>query len=142
TLLAGKQDKEVGKGLSTNDFTDTDKAKVDALKTVATTGSYNDLTDKPTIPSFAMTKTVTVDYLQNADTVQWTNLYGNITVNYVAGVNVATLKVSHGSVLEQVVPMGSASINIDSNEVVTMKITRTSDLQDSCVSMRFGERTA
>lgn len=50
-LLAGKQDKEVGKGLSTNDFTDTDKAKVDALKTVATTGSYNDLIDKPTIPA-------------------------------------------------------------------------------------------
>lgn len=49
--LSDKVDKETGKGLSTNDYTYADKAKVDALKPVATSGSYNDLTDKPTIPS-------------------------------------------------------------------------------------------
>ena len=49
--LAGKVDKATGKGLSSNDYTDTDKAKVDALAPVATSGSYNDLTDKPTIPT-------------------------------------------------------------------------------------------
>ena len=46
-----KVDKETGKGLSTNDYTYADKAKVNDLKPVATSGSYNDLTDKPTIPS-------------------------------------------------------------------------------------------
>ena len=46
-----KVDKITGKGLSTNDYTYADKAKVDALVPVATSGSYNDLTDKPTIPS-------------------------------------------------------------------------------------------
>ena len=47
----GKVDKVDGKGLSTNDYTAADKAKVDALALVATSGSYNDLTDKPTIPA-------------------------------------------------------------------------------------------
>ena len=49
--LSDKVDKETGKGLSTNDYTYADKAKVNDLKPVATSGSYNDLTDKPTIPS-------------------------------------------------------------------------------------------
>lgn len=48
---SGKVDKVTGKGLSTNDYTDADKAKVDALAPVATSGSYDDLTNKPTIPT-------------------------------------------------------------------------------------------
>ena len=51
TIDSGKVDKVTGKGLSTNDYTDAAKAKVDALAPVATSGSYNDLTDKPTIPT-------------------------------------------------------------------------------------------
>ena len=43
--------KEAGKGLSTNDFTDEDKEKLDNTPSefadVATSGSYNDLNDKP-----------------------------------------------------------------------------------------------
>ena len=79
-LSNNKVDKVSGKQLSTNDYTTTEKNKLasiasgaqtnvqsdwnitdtgsdafiknkPALKTVATTGSYNDLTDKPTIPS-------------------------------------------------------------------------------------------
>lgn len=78
--LAGKVDKVTGKGLSTNDFTDTLKDKLDgiasgaevnvqsdwnqttttaddyiknkpSLATVATSGSYADLSGKPTIPT-------------------------------------------------------------------------------------------
>lgn len=45
---SGKVDKVTGKGLSSNDYTNAAKAKVDALAPVATSGSYNDLTDKPT----------------------------------------------------------------------------------------------
>lgn len=51
TIDSGKVDKVTGKGLSTNDYTDAAKAKVDALAPVAISGSYNDLTDKPTIPT-------------------------------------------------------------------------------------------
>ena len=48
---SGKVDKVTGKGLSTNDYTDAAKAKVDALAPVATSGSYDELTSKPTIPT-------------------------------------------------------------------------------------------
>ena len=51
TIDDGKVDKVTGKGLSSNDYTDAAKAKVDALAPVATSGSYNDLTNKPTIPT-------------------------------------------------------------------------------------------
>ena len=49
--LDTKVDKENGKGLSSNDFTNNYKSTMDNLKTVATTGSYTDLTNKPSIPS-------------------------------------------------------------------------------------------
>ena len=48
--LDGKVDKVSGKGLSTNDFTDTYKNAIDGLADVASSGSYTDLTNKPTIP--------------------------------------------------------------------------------------------
>jgi len=38
-----------GKGLSTNDFTNVYKSKIDGLHVVATSGSYNDLTDRPNL---------------------------------------------------------------------------------------------
>lgn len=82
TALAGKVDKENGKGLSSNDYTDAEKEKLagiesgseanvqsdwnesnassdayiknkPALANVATSGSYDDLTNKPTIPAQA-----------------------------------------------------------------------------------------
>ena len=46
--LDNKVDKVNGKGLSTNEYDNVSKAKVDTLKDVAFSGSYNDLTDKPT----------------------------------------------------------------------------------------------
>lgn len=49
--LDKKVDKVSGKGLSTNDYDNTAKNTVDNLATVATSGSYNDLSNKPTIPS-------------------------------------------------------------------------------------------
>lgn len=50
TALADKVDKVSGKGLSTEDYTTAEKTKLNGLATVATSGSYNDLTNKPTIP--------------------------------------------------------------------------------------------
>ena len=58
TIDSGKVDKVTGKGLSSNDYTDAAKAKVDALAPVATSGNYNDLTDKPTIPAPVTEQTV------------------------------------------------------------------------------------
>lgn len=49
--LDKKVDKVNGKGLSTNDYDNTAKNTVDNLATVATSGSYNDLSNKPTIPT-------------------------------------------------------------------------------------------
>lgn len=60
--LDDKVDKISGKGLSTNDYDNVAKTKVDNLKTVATTGSYNDLTDKPTIQP-----TIGIDNTLNAN---------------------------------------------------------------------------
>lgn len=72
TQIGNKVDKVDGKGLSTNDYTTAEKNKlagiaegannyshpsthpasmITGLSKVATSGSYNDLTDKPTIPS-------------------------------------------------------------------------------------------
>lgn len=94
-----------------------------------------------TIPAdqvaFALTKVLTVDFLLNQDTVQWTNMYGNVTIVAAAGINVATLKISHGSVLEQVVTLGTTDIDILDGEVVTLKITRTTDLQDAVVTLKM-----
>ena len=58
TIDSGKVDKVTGKGLSTNDYTNAAKAKVDALAPVATSGNYNDLTNKPTIPAPVTEQTV------------------------------------------------------------------------------------
>ena len=43
--------KETGKGLSSNDYTTTEKNKLANLHTVATTGNYNNLNNKPSIPT-------------------------------------------------------------------------------------------
>ena len=49
--LNEKVDKVSGKGLSTNDYTNEEKNKLSNLSTVATSGNYNDLTNKPSIPT-------------------------------------------------------------------------------------------
>ena len=51
TAINGKVDKVTNKGLSTNDFTTAYKSKIDGLSTVATSGSYSDLSNKPSIPT-------------------------------------------------------------------------------------------
>ena len=51
TLLSRKVDKQAGKGLSSNDYTDAEKTKLANLAGVATSGDYDDLNNKPTIPT-------------------------------------------------------------------------------------------
>ena len=66
--LDTKVDKVTGKGLSTNDFTNSYKNTIDGLSTVATTGDYEDLTDKPTIPSKISDLTNDSDFIEKSST--------------------------------------------------------------------------
>ena len=66
--LDNKVDKVTGKGLSTNDFTNTYKSAIDGLSTVATTGDYDDLTDKPTIPSKISDLVNDSDFIETSST--------------------------------------------------------------------------
>ncbi len=59
TLISGKVDKISGKQLSTEDFTTILKTKLENLSTVATTGDYNSLLNKPAMPSLNNTVTST-----------------------------------------------------------------------------------
>lgn len=51
TNINNKVDKVTGKQLSSNDYTNAEKSKLANLSSVATSGSYTDLSNKPTIPS-------------------------------------------------------------------------------------------
>lgn len=66
--LDTKVDKVTGKGLSANDFTNSYKNTIDGLSTVATTGDYDDLTDKPTIPSKISDLTNDSDFIEKSST--------------------------------------------------------------------------
>lgn len=90
--LNGKVDKVVGKGLSTNDFSDNYRNKINNLATVATSGNYNDLSNKPTIP----TKTselindsgfITSSALNGYATEAWVGNQG-----YITGINSSDIK--------------------------------------------------
>ena len=107
--LDGKVDKVANKKLSSNDFTDSYKSSLDNLKTVATSGSYNDLTDKPSIPSSSsdlsdgssIIKTNnTVGLIKNdgsIDTTQYISQHQSLD-NYVQKSQTAGLLKSDGSV--------------------------------------------
>ncbi len=75
--LDDKVDKVNGKGLSTNDFTDNYLNIIEDLATVATSGDYNDLDNKPTIP------TKTSDLTNDSDFITSNALDGYATEQYV-----------------------------------------------------------
>lgn len=104
--ISGKVDKVTGKGLSTNDFTDTLKDKLDgiasgaevnvqsdwnqttttaddyiknkpSLATVATSGSYADLSGKPTIPSKTSDLTNDSGFTTNTGTITSVKMNGS-----------------------------------------------------------------
>lgn len=96
--LAGKVDKEVGKGLSTNDFTDADESKLNGIQAGAEVNVQADwdqtdadaddyIKNKPTIPSgqiqsdWTQSNTSSVDYIKNKPT----NLMTTDTAQTVTG---------------------------------------------------------
>ena len=147
--ISNKVDKEEGKGLSTNDYTTDDKNKLNTLPTnkqlteelgdkansadlaeVATSGSYNDLSDKPTIPAAQVqsdwneSDTTSKAYIKNKPTnvSAFNNDAGYITASYVAA------KQDKMSIVQ--VASGTTAINAAINtyyevtgEVGTMAIT-------------------
>ena len=132
-LLNTKVNKQEGKGLSTNDFTDAYKTKLDGiaagaevnvqsnwneddnssdayiqnkpnLSTVATSGSYNDLTDKPTIGNATLTiqkNSTTIDtFTANATS----NKTINITVpTSAADINALPASTKYGASLSMTI---------------------------------------
>ena len=66
TALSNKVDKVGGKQLSTEDYTTSEKNKLAGLAAVATSGSYADLSNRPSIPKIVMGATAPAD-LQNGD---------------------------------------------------------------------------
>lgn len=87
--VPNKVDKVTGKGLSTNDYTDTDKAKVDGLAAVALSGSYDDLTDKPSIPTLP-----TIDTSIDAQSVNTEVAGAKAVYNAIQSAIVATINSS------------------------------------------------
>ena len=70
--LEDKVDKVENKGLSSNDYTDADKLKVSGMAKVATSGSYTDLSNKPTIPT-------STSQLTNTNFVRYDTSYQGLT---------------------------------------------------------------
>lgn len=68
----------------------------------------------------------TADFRENADTIPVVNLDGAITITDIVASNVATLKLTHGSTLQQSITPGSGlSIKIAAGETCIWEITRT-----------------
>lgn len=81
TSLDGKVDKVTGKGLSTNDFTNSYKSTIDGLSTVATSGSYSDLSNKPSIPSSSSDLSDGSDLVKKSSTTGLIKNDGSIDTN-------------------------------------------------------------
>lgn len=83
-------------------------------------------------------KTVGVDFKLNADTIQWTNVYGTaIHVVRFGGVNIASVKVSYGSVIQEVHPLGEQDFTVADGKTLTLTIVRTADVQQASLNMAF-----
>lgn len=131
TSLDGKVDKVTGKGLSTNDFTNSYKSTIDGLSTVATSGSYSDLSNKPSIPSSSsdlsdgsnlVKKSSTTGLLKNDGTID-TNSYltssaitgmltsSDIADNLTTNDSTKVLSAKQGKVLNDLIGDAIAYIN-------------------------------
>lgn len=137
--LDNKVDKVSGKVLSTNDFTNMDKTKLDSvevgaqvnvqadwaqsvpradgfiknkpnLATVATSGSYDDLSDKPTIPP-----AITIDTAISSTS---TNPVQNKVINTALNGKVPTTRKVNGKALSSDITLGSADILVAGDRTI------------------------
>lgn len=83
-------------------------------------------------------KVVGIDFMTGSDTVQWTNAYArNAHVTYMAGNNIASVKVSYGSVRQESHQLGAQNFTVADGDTLTLTIVRTSEGQDANLSVRF-----
>ena len=84
-------------------------------------------------------KICAIDFGENGDTFQMTNVFGYpMNITRIAGVNITKVKLSYGTTLNQEITPGTCDVTIADGQVLTIKAVRTSDLQRASVSMRFG----
>lgn len=157
--LNNKVDKETGKGLSTNDFTTAEKNKLagiqagaeqnvqadwneadttaddyiknkPTLSAVATSGDYDDLTNKPTIPT-VNDGTLTIQ--KNGTTIDTftANQSGNTTVNVTVPTATSQLTNDSGYLTSESDPVYSAS---PASGITSSDISNWNDKQDELVS--------
>lgn len=80
----------------------------------------------------------TADFRENADVVPVVNLDGAITITDVVASNVATLKLTHGSTLQQSITPGSGlSIKIAAGETCIWEITRTTSGTRAYIGVKY-----
>lgn len=124
--LDNKVDKVTGKGLSTNDFTNSYKNTIDGLSTVATTGDYDDLTDKPSIPSSSSDLSDGSNIVKKSSTSGLLKNDGTVMASGTGSSNWAVGNHTHGRIASngQVVngsnqPIGAKILFTDSNSQLT-----------------------
>ena len=155
--LAGKVDAESGKGLSTNDYTTSEKDKlagiaegannyvhpsthpasmITGLATVATSGSYNDLTDKPNIAEEIDVDTTITEGGTNPVTggAIYTALAGKANASHTQAANTITAGVLAG----QVQANATAAASLDVAQVRSIR-AGTADLTPGESALATGE---
>ena len=84
----------------------------------------------------AKSKGMTLDFGLNEDVIQVVNVFGNLHIKKVLATNCATIRLSHGSVLQQSVTPGDVDIAILEGETMIWEITRTSDNQNAILGFK------
>lgn len=83
-------------------------------------------------------RTYTLDFQTDTVLLQDVNIAGSIVIDKIFTRNVATLRVSHDDVVQQVVALsGSISIEVSDNQVITWEITRQVQGELACVGVRY-----
>ncbi len=91
-----------------------------------------------TLLSDIKTKAYTADFRENADTIPVVNLDGAITISEIVAENVASLKLTHGSTLQQVITPGSGlEIHIASGEVCIWEIERSVESTRAYIGVKY-----
>ena len=157
TALAGKVNAESGKGLSTNDYTTAEKQKlagiaagannyvhpsthpasmISGLATVATSGSYNDLTDKPNIAEEIDVDTTITEGGTNPVTggAIYTALAGKADASHTQSANTITA----GTLGGQVQANATAAASLDTAQVRSIR-AGTADLTPGESALATGE---
>ena len=82
-------------------------------------------------------KSLTADFADNADTVQFINVYGAIHLTRVLGRNVASVKLSYGNVVKENHALGDLNIAVADGDVVSVTVIKDTDGSAAVVTLKF-----